>query len=122
MRPLVATETLENGLRSSLTLPTMRPFMTNVASTTPFPTLRTSSPPLDPPRVVGPQDVFDQTYELLLSLPASPTQPMRGRGAGSGVEVDQRRASLFHIREGKVTRLALYWDPDRALADLGLEE
>jgi len=45
---------------------------------------------------------------------------MRGRGAGSGVEVDQRRASVFHVRDGKVTRLALYWDRDRALADLGL--
>ena len=46
---------------------------------------------------------------------------MRGRGKGSGVEVDQRRASLFQVGDGKVTRLALYWDRDRALADLGLE-
>ncbi len=46
---------------------------------------------------------------------------MRGRGASSGVEVNQRRASVFHVRDGKVTRLALYWDPERALADLGLE-
>jgi ketosteroid isomerase-like protein len=45
---------------------------------------------------------------------------MRGRGAGSGVEVDQRRASVFHVRDGKVTRLALYWDRERALADLRL--
>ena len=34
---------------------------------------------------------------------------MRGRGKGSGVEVDQRRASLFDLRDGKLTRLALYW-------------
>ncbi len=45
---------------------------------------------------------------------------MRGRGKGSRVEVDQRRASLFHVRDRKVIRLALYWDRDRALADLGL--
>jgi ketosteroid isomerase-like protein len=43
-----------------------------------------------------------------------------GRGKSSGVEVAQRRASLFHVQEGKVTRLVTYWDIDRALADLGL--
>src|SRR5947209_8677315 len=47
---------------------------------------------------------------------------MRGRGKGSGVEVDQPRAGLFQVCDGQVTRLALYWDRDRALADLGLEE
>jgi ketosteroid isomerase-like protein len=46
---------------------------------------------------------------------------MRGRGKGSGVEVDQRRASVFYVRDGKVVRLALYWNRNRALADLGLE-
>ena len=47
---------------------------------------------------------------------------MRGRGKGSGVEVDQPRAGLFQVCDGKVTHLALYWDRDRALADLGLAE
>jgi len=45
---------------------------------------------------------------------------MMGRGKGSGVDVDQPRASLFHVSNGKVTRLVLYWDRERALADLGL--
>ena len=43
----------------------------------------------------------------------------------SGVEVAEsgaRGANLFHIRDGLVRRLVLYWDRDRALADLGLEE
>jgi ketosteroid isomerase-like protein len=47
---------------------------------------------------------------------------MRGRGKGSGVAIDEHRARLFHVEEGKVTRIVIYWDPDHALADLGLEE
>ena len=45
-----------------------------------------------------------------------------GRGKGSGVEIEQLRATLFHIRGGKVTRRVNYWDRECALADLGLEE
>ena len=49
----------------------------------------------------------------------------RGRTKTSGLELGQmagRNASLFHIEYGTVRRLALYWDRDRAFADLGLEE
>jgi ketosteroid isomerase-like protein len=33
-----------------------------------------------------------------------------------------RSANLFHVREGKVTRLVIYFDRNRAFADVGLEE
>src|SRR5215211_4221076 len=49
----------------------------------------------------------------------------RGRGKTSGLEVgdiEMKGANLFHLREGKVTRLVTYWDRERALADVGLEE
>jgi hypothetical protein len=48
---------------------------------------------------------------------------IRGRGKTSGLEVGRmgaKGANLFHLRNGKVARLVLYFDRGRALADLGL--
>jgi ketosteroid isomerase-like protein len=45
----------------------------------------------------------------------------RGRGRKSGLTLDERSvANFFEISCGKVIRLVLYWNRERALADLGL--
>jgi len=46
-----------------------------------------------------------------------------GQGRTSGLDVEAMRtegANLFHVRDGKVTRLVVYFDRTHALADLGL--
>jgi ketosteroid isomerase-like protein len=47
-----------------------------------------------------------------------------GRGKRSGLELTKlqaRGAMVLHIRDGKVTRMLVYFDRDRAFVDLGLE-
>jgi ketosteroid isomerase-like protein len=47
----------------------------------------------------------------------------RGPGKTSGLELGKlqaKGAALFHVRDGRVTKLVRYWDRDRALANLGL--
>jgi len=47
-----------------------------------------------------------------------------GQGKTSGVELDKVRtkaAHVFHVDEGRVAKLVIYLDRQRALADLGLE-
>lgn len=43
-----------------------------------------------------------------------------GRGKVSRMDIEGRGVILFQVREGKVTRVVRDWDPERALADLGL--
>lgn len=48
-----------------------------------------------------------------------------GRGRTSGLDIGEIHAHgavLLHVRDGTVTRFVLYWDRDRAFADLGLKE
>jgi ketosteroid isomerase-like protein len=43
-----------------------------------------------------------------------------GRGTTSGVAQEMEGAHLFHVRERVVTKLVIYLERNRALADLGL--
>jgi hypothetical protein len=46
-----------------------------------------------------------------------------GRGKTSGLELEQMQSkgvNVFHIQEGKVMRLVIYFESECGLADLGL--
>ena len=48
-----------------------------------------------------------------------------GQGKTSGFELGALRtrgANVFHLRDGKVTKLVAYWDRDRAVEAVGLSE
>jgi ketosteroid isomerase-like protein len=50
------------------------------------------------------------------------TTRARGRASGLVAEAGTQGAHLIQIRDGKVAKFTSYWDRDRALADLGLDE
>ena len=50
---------------------------------------------------------------------------LTGTGTTSGLrleEIEAKTANVIHLHEGRITKLVIYWDRDRALADLGLED
>jgi hypothetical protein len=60
--------------------------------------------------VPGPAGV----YVLLMRL--------LGRGKGSGVSIDAEVANVVQLREGRVSRLEMWWDRDDALSSVGIRE
>lgn len=70
-------------------------------------------------RIAGVEEYRELDGERVLVL-----HRFTGRGKTSGLEVEQTQstgASLFHIRDGQVTRLVAYSPRERALADLDLD-
>ncbi|HEY2435815.1 MAG TPA: hypothetical protein VGH93_01445 [Solirubrobacteraceae bacterium] len=46
----------------------------------------------------------------------------RGKASGLDLEhVQSKPANLLHVRDSKVSKVVIYLDRDRALADLGIE-
>jgi ketosteroid isomerase-like protein len=45
---------------------------------------------------------------------------MRGRGAGSGIEVENRHGSVWTVRDGKAVRFQWFQEPEEALEVAGL--
>jgi len=45
-----------------------------------------------------------------------------GRGKGSGLEVDNRFAGLYEVKDGLITRITMYGSPEEALEAAGLSE
>lgn len=46
----------------------------------------------------------------------------RGRGKGSGIEVENRYAVVYEVRHSKIVEMTLYGDPVEALEAAGLKE
>jgi ketosteroid isomerase-like protein len=53
-------------------------------------------------------------------VPSANVNLARSLFAAEVGQTQTKSASLLHVRGGEVTRLVMYWDRDRALADLGL--
>jgi ketosteroid isomerase-like protein len=49
-------------------------------------------------------------------------ETVRGRGRGSGLEIEARYASIWTFVNGRVTRVEIGFDPDEALKAVGLQE
>jgi ketosteroid isomerase-like protein len=56
---------------------------------------------------------LDEERVLVLDQP-------HGRGKSSGLDIGQKGATLFHIRDSRAIKLVITWNRERVFADLGL--
>ena len=69
-------------------------------------------------------DEFHVTAERFIDLDdrVLVIETRRGRGTGSGVEVEQRTGVIWTLRQGQVIRMETDLDPQEALKAVGLSE
>ena len=71
-------------------------------------------------------ETFSAEVEEVESAPAADRAfvalRFRGRGNGSGVEIDERGFWVYELRGGRLYRISEYSDPDEALEAAGLSE
>jgi ketosteroid isomerase-like protein len=46
----------------------------------------------------------------------------RGRGKGSGIEIETRYALLYEVQAGQITRMTMFHEPAEALAAAGVQQ
>jgi ketosteroid isomerase-like protein len=66
---------------------------------------------------VGTWDDYSEQIEEVLDLGDTIclVATQRGRGKGSGVEIENRFAQLYEVEDGRITSLTMYMDPATAL-------
>src|SRR5829696_5564930 len=71
---------------------------------------------------LGTWDEWREEVEEIRDLgdPVLVTSTQRGRGKGSGIEMENRFAMLYEIRDGRITRWTIYDDLPKALEAAGL--
>jgi uncharacterized protein len=65
---------------------------------------------------IEPEEVIDCGDKLIVLL------RHRGRGKGSGLEIEHRIAQVLHLRNGVALRIEIFWDRVHALEAVGLRQ
>jgi uncharacterized protein len=65
---------------------------------------------------IEPEEVIDCGDKLIVLL------RHRGRGKGSGLEIEHRFAQVAHLRSGVALRVEIFWDRAHALEAVGLRQ